>query len=93
MWVGSTLLTRVQFTAANLALHASPRGTYNDTNALANVTVLGVQHEVTHVTLNGEEIPREGVEYNATSKALFVTVLRELTSQGAWARKWVMEWS
>lgn len=87
------MLISVQFTAANSALHASPRGTYDDTNALANVTVLGVQHEVTNVTLNGDEIPRESVVYNATSKALFVTGLRALTSQGAWTSEWVMEWS
>ncbi|KAL9099583.1 MAG: hypothetical protein Q9163_004940 [Psora crenata] len=83
----------VEFTAADSALHASPRGMYNDTNPLANVTVLGVQDPVHNVTLNGMTIPRTGVDYNATTKALVVSGLRNMTSSGAWAAEWVLRWS
>ena len=83
-----------QFTATNHQLHVSPQGTYRDGNPLANVTVLGVQQPVTNVTLNGVAVPDSGVRYNATSHALFVTGLRNLTTAGgAWAAEWVMRWS
>ncbi|KAL9634028.1 MAG: hypothetical protein Q9164_004334 [Protoblastenia rupestris] len=83
----------VEFTAADSALYASPRGTYNDTNPLANVTVLGVQQPATNVSLNGVMVPESGVNYNTTSKALFVTGLRNMTASGAWAAEWVLRWS
>lgn len=82
-----------QFTASNSSLHASPRGAYADTNPLANVTVLGVQDPVSKVTLNGAAVPRSGVSYDSTSKALFVTGLKNATSAGAWKGEWVMKWS
>ncbi|KAL8867462.1 MAG: hypothetical protein Q9174_005651, partial [Haloplaca sp. 1 TL-2023] len=51
----------VTFTAAGNALYANGRGSYEDTNPLANVTVLGVRDAVTNVTLNGMEVGSEGV--------------------------------
>ena len=48
---------------------------------------------VSNVTLNGNMVPGSGVEYNATSKALFVTGLKEMTAQGAWKGEWVLNWS
>ncbi|KAL8673053.1 MAG: hypothetical protein Q9168_002515 [Polycauliona sp. 1 TL-2023] len=82
----------VDFTASQFALYASARGTYNDTNPLANITVLGVQNAVTNVTLNGATVDGERVKYNETSKALMVTGLNELTSEGAWMQDWVLRW-
>ena len=83
-----------QFTASNNALHASPRGMYSDGNPLANVTVLGVQSAVSNVTLNGAAVPASGVSYNATSKALSVTGLGNVTAAtGAWGAEWVLKWS
>ena len=79
--------------AANQQLHASPRGTYHDSNPLANVTVLGVQQPVTNVTLNDAAVPSGGVRYNETSKVLSVTGLRNMTAKGAWDQEWVMKWS
>ena len=80
----------VQFTASGNRLFASARGIYNDTNPLANVTVLGVQESVSNVTLNGVNV--EGVRYNDTTKGLVVTGLGSLTSGGAWSADWVLEW-
>ncbi|KAK5714382.1 hypothetical protein LTR17_017163 [Elasticomyces elasticus] len=85
----STLL--VDFTAGNGSLWASARGTYKDTNALANVTILGVASEPTSVTLNGQAIT--GAEYNGTSKVLSVKGLESSTSSGAWAQDWVLSWA
>ncbi|KAL9000197.1 MAG: hypothetical protein Q9169_001099 [Polycauliona sp. 2 TL-2023] len=82
----------VEFTASQSSLYASARGTYNDTNPLANVTVLGVQNAVNNVTLNGENVSEDNVQYNETSKALLVTGLNDLTSGGAWMEDWVLSW-
>ena len=51
----------VQFTATNNSLYAIGRGTYDDRNPLANVTVLGVRDEVSNVTFNGVGVPASGV--------------------------------
>ena len=79
--------------ATGSQLHASSRGTYQDGNPLANVTVLGVQQAVSSVSLNGLTVPDEGVKYNETVKALSVTGLDETTSEGAWRNEWVLQWS
>ena len=82
----------VDFTATNGSLYASARGLYEDTNALANVTVLGVASEPSSVTLNGETIS-SGVAYNSTSKVLSVKDLQSATSSGAWAQDWTLSWA
>lgn len=79
--------------ATGSELHASSRGRYQDGNPLANVTVLEVQQAVSSVSLNGMTVPAEGVKYNETTKALSVTGLREMTSEGAWKNEWVLQWS
>ncbi|KAK4551864.1 hypothetical protein LTR86_010860 [Recurvomyces mirabilis] len=86
----ATLL--VDFTASNGSLWASARGTYQDSNPLANVTVLGVASQPHAVTLNGEALSN-GVSYNSTSKVLSVRGLQNSTSQGAWAADWVLSWA
>ncbi len=83
----------VEFTASANALHASARGTYMDTNPLANITVMGVQQSVTNVTLNGVGVPSSCVSYNSTSQVLSVVGLKNATAGGAWAKDWVMEWA
>ena len=88
-WVSDS----VQFTASNNALYASTRGVYEDTNPLANVTVLGVQDAVTTVSLNGMAISGSNVNYDGSSKALTVTGLNDATSAGAWSEDWVLRWS
>ena len=65
---------------------------YEDTNPLANITVLGVQDAVTNVSLNGMAVPSSGVSYNMSSKALTVTGLNNATSAGAWSKDWVLRW-
>ncbi|KAI4171373.1 MAG: hypothetical protein LQ343_004329 [Gyalolechia ehrenbergii] len=83
----------VEFTASGNALYASARGTWNDTNPLANVTVLGVQDNVSSVSLNGVSVGEGSVRYNDTNKALVVSGLGGLTSGGAWREDWVLRWS
>jgi alpha-glucosidase len=86
----ATLL--VDLTASNGTLYASARGLYQDTNALANVTVLGVASEPRSVTLNGQKVSR-GVAYNGTSRVLSVKGLQSATSGGAWAQAWTLSWA
>lgn len=82
----------VDFTATNGSLYASTRGLYEDTNSLANVTVLGVQDEPGNVTLNGQAVS-SGVTYNSTSKVLSLVGLQNLTAEGAWKNDWTLTWS
>ncbi|THY30913.1 putative alpha-glucosidase [Aureobasidium pullulans] len=80
----------VDFTAENDRLYASARGLWQEKNALANVTVLGVQNAPSNVTLNGQAL--FGFNYNSTTKVLKVTGLQNATSSGAWANDWVLQW-
>ena len=86
----ATLL--VDLTATNGSLYASGRGLYEDSNTLANITVMGVASEPSSVSLNGETVS-DGVAYNGTSKVLSLKGLQSLTSSGAWADDWVLTWS
>jgi len=81
----------VDFTAEKQRLYASARGLWQEKNALANITVLGVQTAPQNVSLNGQALV-SGVVYNSTSKVLKVTGLQNATSSGAWAKDWVLEW-
>lgn len=81
----------VEFTAANGTLYASGRGLYSDSNALANVTVLGIEAAPSSVIFNGVAI-RQSWSYNASSKVLEVTELNNATSKGAWTSDWTLSW-
>lgn len=81
----------VDFTATNGSLYASGRGLFQDTNALANIIVMGVQSAPASVMLNGQAVS-SGVSYNSTSKVLSVKGLDALTGAGAWAEDWTLTW-
>lgn len=81
----------VEFSLIHSALYAAARGTYNDTNPLANVTIMGVSSTVSSVTLNGATLS-SGWTYNSTTQVLAVTGLRNSTRSGAWTNDWVMRW-
>lgn len=82
----------VDLTASNGTLYASARGTYPDTNALANVTIMGVQSQPGTVSLNGAQVTSE-CSYNSTSKVLSLKGLQNCTSSGAWASDWTLTWA
>ena len=82
----------MQFIASKSALYAYAKGTYQDTNALANITVLGVEQGVDSVSLNGNVLPPSSVKYNVGSKVLIVTGLNNATKDGAWSSDWVLNW-
>jgi alpha-glucosidase len=87
---GATL--NVVFKAQASSLSASPRGHWNESNPLANVTVLGVPGKPGAVTLNGKTVPASSVRYNATSHVLSVGGLEKLTKEGAFSERWVLKW-
>lgn len=80
----------VDLTASNGTLYATARGTYEDKNCLANVTVLGVQSKPSRVAFNGQEVTN-GVNYNGTSQVLSVKGLD--SSSPAWAADWTLSWN
>lgn len=93
---GESLVTNatlfVEFSSTSSTLRAAARGLYEDRNALANVTILGVQTPVNSVSLNGAAIS-SGWAYDAASKVLAITGLASSTSTGAWTEDWVLSWS
>ncbi|RDW89244.1 (trans)glycosidase-1 [Coleophoma cylindrospora] len=81
----------VEFTLANKALYATGRGIFQDTNPLANVTIMGVGEGVSNVTLNGDQLA-SGWTWNETSQVLEIKELMNSTASGAWSSDWVLKW-
>lgn len=81
----------VDMTATGGSLYASGRGSFRDTNPLANVTILGVATAPSNVTFNGR--PVSSVSYNDTSRAVSITNLANSTAMGAWSSDWTLAWS
>ena len=82
----------ISFAAQGGQLKADVQGEYKDTNALGNVTILGVSSAVSQVKLNGETIDQNKVTYNQTSSVLKLSGLNDLTSGGAWQGSWTLSW-
>ncbi|KAI9702171.1 MAG: hypothetical protein M1820_006253 [Bogoriella megaspora] len=80
----------VDFSATRGSLYASVRGAWKDSNALANVTVLGVENYGGSVKLNGAAAGN--ATYDSATKVLKVTGLKNVTSAGAWSQDWVLSW-
>jgi alpha-glucosidase len=87
-----SMLTPAQFEASSGKLSAVPQGSYSDTNALANVTIMGVSSQPRSVSFNGTKLS-SGWSYNSSSKVLAVTQLNSATRSGAWAAPWSLSWS
>ncbi|KAF2091303.1 glycoside hydrolase family 31 protein [Saccharata proteae CBS 121410] len=80
----------VSFTATEGKLWASATGLFEDTNSLANVTVMGLEKEPAEVMFNGAEV--KGFDFNSSSGCLKVLGLENMTAGGAWSRDWVLSW-
>jgi alpha-glucosidase len=86
------MLTWLQFVATTASLKATPKGDYVDTNALADVTILGIQGPISNVSLNGQDVG--GVwALDASSNVLSITGLHSLTEKGAWDGEWTLTWA
>lgn len=82
----------VLFKSNGSSLSALARGSWKESNPLANVTVLGVGQAPGSVTLNGNTVPSSSVKYDSKSQVLAVTGLQNLTSGGAFEKNWVLRW-
>lgn len=77
------------------SVNAVSNGTYQDTNYLDNITILGLTFgsPTCRVRFNGQEVPDKHVAYNHTSRVLAVNKLKELMNgRYAWSEAWVLEW-
>jgi alpha-glucosidase len=83
----------LQFSAKNGSLAVTASGSYADTNALANVTVLGVKVAPASVQLNGKDLEQTTWDYQEASSVLAITQLNNLTSGGAWSSNWTLTWT
>lgn len=82
----------VRFAAKSSSLATSGTGSFQDTNALANVTILGVTSAPKKVSFNNVNIEESAVNYNASSKVLVINGLSALTKQGAFTKDWTLKW-
>ncbi|KAJ4366450.1 hypothetical protein N0V83_008086 [Neocucurbitaria cava] len=82
----------VSFSASEGQLKVDVQGEFEDTNALGNVTVLGVSACAGEIKLNGETIDGSKVNYNQTSSVLKLSGLNDLTTDGAWKGSWTLSW-
>ncbi|PGH01895.1 alpha-glucosidase [Blastomyces parvus] len=77
------------------SLHAVSNGSFEDTNCLDNITILGATlgSSACGVTFNGHKLPCKFLEYNETSRVLAVTKLKDfMNGKYAWSEDWVLKW-
>ncbi|KAK7746098.1 hypothetical protein SLS62_009558 [Diatrype stigma] len=86
--------TWVDFTAARGSLKAVPKGNFIDTNALGNVTVMGVKKSsIAKVTFNGIALKPGHWDFDGSKRLLKVRGLDSVTRIGAWRTEWFLSWS
>ncbi|EGC47734.1 alpha-glucosidase [Histoplasma capsulatum var. duboisii H88] len=93
--VEPTSTLSVHLNVEKRSINAVSTGTYQDTNYLDNITILGMTFGSPgcRVRFNGKEVPDKHVAYNNTSRVLAVTKLKELMNgRYAWSEAWVLEW-
>ncbi|KAF2128209.1 glycoside hydrolase family 31 protein [Dothidotthia symphoricarpi CBS 119687] len=83
----------IVFTAMKGQLHVELQGGYKDTNALGNVTIMGVTGNVGAVTLNDLSVESSKVDYSQDTGVLTLSGLNDLTSGGAWQGAWTLTWA
>jgi alpha-glucosidase len=82
----------VAFSVKKGKLMAKVKGSFKDTNALGNVTIMGVVGGVGQVKLNGETVGADKVKYNSATSVLKLSGLNDLTKGGAWQGDWTLCW-
>jgi alpha-glucosidase len=82
----------ITFAAAKGQLKVGVSGGYKDTNALGNVTILGLSGGVGQVKLNGNTLDAANVNYNSTSHVLKLSGFNDITKGGAWQGDWTLTW-
>jgi alpha-glucosidase len=83
----------ITFAATQGQLKVGVKGEYKDTNALGNVTILGLTGGVGQVKLNGNTLDAANVNYNSTSSVLKLSGFNDITKGGAWQGDWTLTWT
>lgn len=83
----------ISFAVCSGQLKVDIEGDFKDSNALGNVTILGVSAVPAQVKLNGESIDASKVTYNQTASTLKLSGLNDVTSGGAWQGSWTLSWA
>ncbi|WQF87535.1 Putative glycoside hydrolase family 31, galactose mutarotase-like domain superfamily [Colletotrichum destructivum] len=83
----------VELSASENSLKATPSGEFEDSNSLGTVTVMGVQGDVSAVTLDGRDLDGASWTFDSTTRALHIHGLQSRTSEGAWSSAWELVWS
>lgn len=85
----------VKFSFKNNTLTSVPHGDYQDTNALANVTIAGLQtaSKAISITLGGRQASTQGVETQYANQTLYITGLDVATKGGAYNNELVISLS
>ncbi|KAF1955215.1 alpha-glucosidase precursor [Byssothecium circinans] len=90
--LGPTEWLDVSFKAYDGALKVEVEGSWKDTNALGNVTVLGVFDGVGEVKFNGKGVGDATVGYVKDKGVLRLSGLNGITKGGAWSGGWTLSW-
>lgn len=64
-----------------------------DTNALGNVTIMGVADVVERVHANGAAVDRENWTLHRSSNLLEIRGLDQVFKDGAWGHDWALSWA
>lgn len=83
----------VDFTLSENSLDVSTRGSYSDTNALANITVMGLARAPTNVLFNGGSAWAGGVAWEGSDMVAVFSGFHDVTAAGAWSNDWTLTWS
>jgi alpha-glucosidase len=82
----------ITFAAMKAQLQVGVQGGYKDSNALGNITILGVSGGVGQVKLSGQTIDASKVSYDSSTSVLKLSGLNDLTKGGAWQGNWTLTW-
>jgi alpha-glucosidase len=82
----------ITFAVMKAQLQVGVQGGYKDSNALGNVTILGVSGGVGQVKLSGQTIDASKVSYDSSTSVLKLSGLNDLTKGGAWQGNWTLTW-
>jgi alpha-glucosidase len=82
----------ITFVAMKAQLQVGVNGGYKDSNALGNVTILGVSGGVGQVKLSGQTVDASKVSYDSSTSVLKLSGLNDLTKGGAWQGNWTLTW-
>jgi alpha-glucosidase len=83
---------KIGFKVGGGKLDVDVEGSHKDTNALGNVTVMGVFGGVEDVKLNDEVVGKDKIQYSEDDGVLRLIGLNNMTEGGAWKDGWTLSW-